>query len=152
VKTGADVTPNNELTGPVRPGQVAAIGRNGVQDVYYFAGAVDDVAIWGRSLRPADIRRIYAAGARSVPLETLIMTIQIQNTVASTEPGYMDLDFNARHAITADRQFLLLSAPSPDGPFTEHPSEMIIKDADIRCRIPTGIGPSTGLYFRIASP
>jgi glycerophosphoryl diester phosphodiesterase len=152
VKTGADVTPNNELTGPVRPGQVAAIGRNGVQDVYYFAGAVDDVAIWGRSLRPADIRRIYAAGARSVPLETLIMTIQIQNTVASTEPGYMDLDFNARHAITADRQFLLLSAPSPAGPFTEHPSEMIIKDADIRCRIPTGIGPSTGLYFRIASP
>ncbi len=153
VKTGADTSPYHTLTGPVRPGQVAAIGRNGTQDAYPFAGAVDDIAIWGRALDPVEIRRIHEAGARSIPLETLIMTIQIQKTGAATDPGYLDLDFNVRHAITADRQFLLLSAPSPSGPFTEHPCEMIIKDADIRCRIPDAATPTaTPRFFRIASP
>ncbi len=62
------------LTNVVLSGQAAALGRKGQSNDYYFAGAVDDVAIWRRALSPADVRRIQRAAASGLPLETLLVT------------------------------------------------------------------------------
>jgi glycerophosphoryl diester phosphodiesterase len=74
-----DVVSGNDYTGfgltnLVLCGQAAAIGRKGQLHDCYFAGAVDDVALWRRALSPADVRRIHGAGAQGRPLETLVMT------------------------------------------------------------------------------
>jgi hypothetical protein len=68
VHTGGDGNPNLFLTNMVRRGQAATIGRNGNENNYYFAGAVDDVAVWRRSLSPVDVRYIYSAGTNGLPL------------------------------------------------------------------------------------
>ena len=48
----ADTHVNSDLNGPVRssPVQVAAIGRDGVNDRYYFDGRIDDLEVWRRGL------------------------------------------------------------------------------------------------------
>jgi hypothetical protein len=45
------------LIGPVRsvPAQVAAFGRNGVGDAYYFDGRIDEIEVWRRGLSPEEI-------------------------------------------------------------------------------------------------
>ena len=70
-QTGADVSPGLGLTGPVLPGQFAAIGRHGDQDESYFSGIVDDVALWRRPLSPDEIVRIHASGSEGIPLERI---------------------------------------------------------------------------------
>lgn len=66
---GADASPDRGLTGPVRTGQFAALGRHGDRDESYFAGAIDDVALWRRPLSPAEILAIYARGQEGLPLD-----------------------------------------------------------------------------------
>ncbi len=73
VRTGADAAPGCGLNRAVMPGQAAVIGRNGAEDDYYFAGAVDDIAIWRRPLFPAEVRRIHAAGRSGVSLDHLTL-------------------------------------------------------------------------------
>ena len=68
---GADASPGRGLTGAVRPGQFAAIGRRGDQDDFYFSGIVDDVALWRRPLSPPEVALIHAAGSEGVPLDGL---------------------------------------------------------------------------------
>ena len=70
-QTGADASPGLGLTGPVLPGQFAAIGRRGDQDEAYFSGIVDDVALWRRPLSPDEIVRIHASGSEGIPLERI---------------------------------------------------------------------------------
>ena len=70
-QAGADASPGLGLTGPVLPGQFAAIGRRGDQDESYFSGIVDDVALWRRPLSPDEIVRIHASGSEGIPLERI---------------------------------------------------------------------------------
>ena len=44
--TGRDGGGGRGLTGNVRAGQHAAMGRNGSESVFWFPGIIDDVAIW----------------------------------------------------------------------------------------------------------
>jgi len=152
IRTGANDTPRHGLTGRVRPGQVAAIGRNGAQSAHYFAGAVDDVAIWNRAIRPAEIRRIHAAGTAGIPLESIIMNIRLEKTAFIPLSRQMEMQFRVKHAIAADRRFLLHSAPRPDGPYGEHPAEMTIENGAVHCRILLENGTTAPRFLRLASP
>jgi hypothetical protein len=51
---------NAGLDDPVRtePAQVAALGRDGVNDRYYFDGRIDEVEVWRRALRGDEIRLV----------------------------------------------------------------------------------------------
>ena len=53
-----DTHTNPSLGASVRSGQVAAIGRNGNADRYYFNGAVDDIRIYDRALTPSEVTAI----------------------------------------------------------------------------------------------
>lgn len=63
--TGNDGAGGVGLTGVVRAGQVAALGRDGATAQYFFGGALDDVAIWRRALAAEEIA--YLAGGGVVP-------------------------------------------------------------------------------------
>jgi len=71
VHVGADATPGRGLTGSVLPGQFAALGRPGDRDDFYFAGAMDDVAIWRRPLALDEIVWIQAAGTEGRPVDAV---------------------------------------------------------------------------------
>lgn len=70
---GHDSTSGTGLTGFVATGQVAGIGRDGVNAQYFFTGAVDDIAIWGRALTQAEIS--YLASGHAVPSAIEPLTI-----------------------------------------------------------------------------
>ncbi len=152
VKTGSDTSLRYGLVRKIRPGQIAAIGRNGTANHSYFQGAVDDVAIWGRALPPTEIRHIHAAGTASRPLEDLIMSIRISNA-SPIHSNQAELRFMVAHAITADRQFRLGYAHHPAGPYTEQPADLTIEGNSVRCQIqfsdPVG---NTPRFYRIESP
>jgi hypothetical protein len=95
--TGGDGAGGRELTQPVRPGQAAAIGRNGLENNYYFAGDVDEVAVWARPLHPAEIRQVHAAGLNGQPLERSVMTVWITNVYPDPANGNMRLDLRVEH-------------------------------------------------------
>ncbi|MEZ5325686.1 MAG: LamG-like jellyroll fold domain-containing protein [Verrucomicrobiales bacterium] len=50
---------HNAPTGPVKAGQVAAIGRNGATAENPFSGAVDDLALWNEALTEAQIATLF---------------------------------------------------------------------------------------------
>ncbi len=53
----ADAHVNPSLVDPVRsiPAQIVAIGRDGLNDRYYFDGRVDEIEVWRRGLSQAEI-------------------------------------------------------------------------------------------------
>ena len=62
------------MTGVVKPGQVSAIGANGGTPTgSYFQGAVDDAALWSRSMGQSEVAAIYNAGRNEAkPLGDLL--------------------------------------------------------------------------------
>jgi hypothetical protein len=50
-----DVHTNAALTGLVKPGQVAALGRDGASNQYYFQGQIDDVKVFDRALGSREV-------------------------------------------------------------------------------------------------
>lgn len=47
--------PSGGANGIVKPGQTAAIGRNGTWNYGYFAGCVADISLWNRALSYPEI-------------------------------------------------------------------------------------------------
>jgi len=47
---------NAALTGLVKPGQVATLGRDGANSQYYFQGQIDNVQVFDRALRPEQLQ------------------------------------------------------------------------------------------------
>jgi glycerophosphoryl diester phosphodiesterase len=70
---GNDSTAGAGLTGNVKSGQAASIGREGPSGGNYFTGMVDDLALWRRALSPAEIERLFAAGQSDLPLGDLLI-------------------------------------------------------------------------------
>ena len=71
VHTGSDSS-GAGLTGNVKTGQGAALGRNGTQVANSFYGAVDDVAVWKRALGIEEIRQLYQQGQQGLSLGDLL--------------------------------------------------------------------------------
>jgi len=69
---GNDSTAGAGLTGNVRPGQVAAMGREGPTGGNYFTGYVDDMALWRRALSAAEIAALFDAGQQGRNLGELL--------------------------------------------------------------------------------
>lgn len=65
---GNDGSGGAGLNGLVRPGQVAAIGRNGAENRYFLDAVIDDLALWHRALSPAEIAHLAAGNAVPLPV------------------------------------------------------------------------------------
>ena len=72
VHTGNDGSSPVGLTGPVKAGQLAAMGREGPTGANYFTGFMDEVAIWRRALSPTEVTAVYKAGLNGVSLNDLL--------------------------------------------------------------------------------
>lgn len=53
-------------TGEVNPGQIAGIGRNGVDPTNFFIGGVDEIALWNRALTEEEVQEVIAGGVSSL--------------------------------------------------------------------------------------
>jgi glycerophosphoryl diester phosphodiesterase len=114
---GHDSTTPVGLTGNVKPGQTAAMGREGPIGGNYFSGMVDDVAIWTRALTPADVASLYQSGLTGLSLGDLL-----RQPTSLILPGPIVLNGSNQVEITFENQgtwttFRLLRADNVAGPF-----------------------------------
>ncbi len=97
VHTGNDNTSPVGLTGNVKPGQHAGIGREGAAGGSYFTGYVDDFAIWNRALNPAEVQKLYQEGQLGSGLADLLRKpsalLQIVNVGLGSKPGELIILF-----------------------------------------------------------
>ena len=166
VHTGSDPTPGRGLTNVVRRGQTAAFGRKGTPGGYYFAGAVDDAAIWRRALSPADVRQIYEAGTNGIPLEKKTMTIWITNVYPvfgdSTNSSDMGVDIRVEHGSLTNQTLRLRSAVLATEPYADqavleggrnHAATFRVPASSLSRNSPSDIRkPSRPNFFQIVCP
>ncbi|HWQ93176.1 MAG TPA: glycerophosphodiester phosphodiesterase family protein [Clostridia bacterium] len=97
VHTGNDGTSPFGLTGRVKAGQTAGIGREGAAGGNGFSGHMDDVAIWNRALTPGEVARIYEKGLLGLSVADLTReatnAIVVKSARLSSSPGVLEIDF-----------------------------------------------------------
>lgn len=147
---GNDNTPGSGLTGVLKSGQAAALGREGPTGGNGFFGTLDDFGIWKRALSAAEIQRLFQAGQLGASLGDLL--IQPTNLLSITAiqviaPGtQLAIDFRNQGPWTA---FQLRRATNVAGPFLPLPG-LIPTDlggGNFRLQFPRGSDPVD--YFRI---
>lgn len=116
--TGNDGSPSG-LTGNVKPGQIAAMGREGPEGGNYFTGFMDDVALWKRALNPTEVQRIFEGGQQGLSLGALLPQatplIEFKSVRPVSAPtASLEIDFQNHGPWQA---FRLLHATSATGPF-----------------------------------
>lgn len=118
VHTGNDASSPLGLTGSVRPGQYAAMGREGPAGGNYFSGELDDVAIWARPLEPAEVLALYAAGKSGLNLGDLLREptplLRVTRCGILPETNLIEIEFSSQGPW---KTFRLLRADRPEGPF-----------------------------------
>ena len=92
VHTGAEGSGNLGLNEEVRPGQIAAIGRNGTESRYWFSGSVDDIAVWRRALSYGEVVQIFEAGTNDVALQIAIDQLERLTVLAAIESDRRMID------------------------------------------------------------
>lgn len=118
VHTAGDSGGGAGLTGIVKPGQVAALGRNGTQSTYPFYGVLDDIAVWSRALSASEVRLLFQHGSRGASIKDLLRKPTHDIVILSskwTEAGFR-ISFQSTGTWQA---FSLLHSPEPTGPFIE---------------------------------
>jgi hypothetical protein len=150
VHTGNDGASPFGLTGAVKSGQNAAMGREGFVGGNPFSGLVDDVAIWRRGLTPREVSEIYARGLGGESLGDLLRQptsqIQFKNVRVVPAQSQLEIDFTC----TGPWQtFRLLKASQFGGPFLRTPAgpPISLGARQYRFTIPK---PAEGpAYFRV---
>jgi glycerophosphoryl diester phosphodiesterase len=120
--TGDDGSSPVGLTGNVKTGQAAAMGREGPTGGNYFTGLVDDVALWKRALAPSEVAQLYQAGLAGAALADLLRQptplIRLLS-IALPQPGnQLQVTFQNQGPW---QSFRLLHAPDLGAPFLEVP-------------------------------
>jgi hypothetical protein len=150
VHTGNDGSGNVGLTGKVRPGQIAAIGRNGSQNTYRFSGMVDDLAIWNRALAPHEVSALFQAGKSGLRLQGLLSLPSAPFKLSTPQfvPGTAQLKLHF-HGDADRTNFYLLHAMTPGGPFqaVSGLTPIALGGGDYRFDYPSGAGLQQ--FFRI---
>jgi hypothetical protein len=93
--TGNDGSSGAGLTGFVRTGQSAAMGRNGTENRYFLDATLDDIAVWHRALSAAELAHLAAGNA--VPLPSTDTPIRLLPP-AMPRPGELTLSWTGGQA------------------------------------------------------
>ncbi len=116
--TGNDGSPSG-LTGNIKTGQLAAMGREGPEGGNYFTGFVDDMALWNRALNPTEVRVLFEGGQQGLSLGALLPQATPLIEFISVRPvsapaDSLEIDFQ-NHGPW--QTFRLLHATGTAGPF-----------------------------------
>lgn len=149
VHSGNDATAPVGLTGNVKPGQAAAMGREGPTGGNYFTGFVDDVAIWKRALTPAEVAAVYKAGVSGLSLGELLRapTSRIQPLSIRVEPAnQIRIQFTNSGPWTV---FRLLRSTTLEGPFVTVPQLTPVKLGPALYEFVYRLSTDASEFFRI---
>lgn len=120
VHTGNDGGSPIGLTGNIKPGQLANIGRDGSTSANYFSGTIDDLAIWKRALKSEEIKNLFEGGTNGLSLEALMSQptplIQLVSARNLAATGSLEIRFKN---LGTWQEFRLWRAASLDEPFEE---------------------------------
>lgn len=115
---GSDSSSPTGLTGKVKSGQVAGIGREGATGGSPFTGYVDDLAVWSRALNPSEVARLFEAGTAGMSLGDLVrqpsglLSVTAVRLAGNGEQAQVDFVSNGPWTT-----FRLLRSGSLEGPF-----------------------------------
>lgn len=147
---GNDNTPGSGLTGVVKSGQVAALGREGPTGGNGFFGQVDDVALWRRALAQTELLKLYQSGQLGLSLGDLLIQPTNLLTITSiqrTLPGpVLAIDFASQGPWTT---FQLRRAASLAGPFLPVAGPPPTDLGGGQYRLSYTLGTNSTAYFRI---
>ncbi|MDD5139572.1 MAG: glycerophosphodiester phosphodiesterase family protein [Verrucomicrobiales bacterium] len=94
---GSDNSPGTGLTGNVKIGQVASMGREGPAGANYFSGMVDDFALWKRALTQTEIQNIFNGGQLGQSLGDLMIqptNLLVITSIIQTPPdAHLEINF-----------------------------------------------------------
>lgn len=147
---GNDSTPGAGLTGNVKIGQVAAMGREGPTGGNGFTGMVDDFALWKRALALSEIQTIYTNGLAGLSLGDLLRqptdTIEFVSVRKTTGPDALEITF---HNLGPWQTFRLLRSAQLNGPFQIVPDLAPVSLGSDQYRFTYPLGADSVEYFRV---
>ena len=150
VHTGADDTSPVGLTGNIKTGQFAAMGREGPDGGNYFTGLLDDVAIWKRALAPAEISQVYRSGLAGLALDDLLRQptalIRMLSVVKAPGTNQLQITFQNRGPW---QSFRLLRSDTQGGPFHIVPGLWPVALPNGTYRFDYGLSDKAGEYFEV---
>lgn len=150
VHTGNDSTSTLGLTGNVKAGQIAALGRNGNQAAYPFSGMIDDLALWSRALGPGEIRRLFEEGQRGASLGDLLRQptplLQVVSAQFLAPEKRVRITFQNHGAWP---RFRLLRSETIEGPFLVVPDLAPTALGDGRYSFEYAPGGKAAEWFRV---
>jgi glycerophosphoryl diester phosphodiesterase len=121
VHSGSDSSSAVGLTGTVKAGQIAALGRNGTQSVYPFSGGLDDLAVWSRALSEAEVKLLYQRGCGGESLGDLIRVPTVEISIGSAVVSGQTLRIQFQNGGNWST-LKLLRATAFEGPFIAVPA------------------------------
>lgn len=151
VHTAGDSGGGVGLTGLVKAGQTAALGRNGTQTSYPFHGVIDDLAIWSRSLSAAEVKLLFLLGSDDgASLKDLLRDPIDKLLIVSA--GWVGTSFQVSFQSTGPWvDFILLHSQRPEGPFTEvHAAQQLSPQNGAKVLTWPQAPRSSDSYFRVA--
>jgi glycerophosphoryl diester phosphodiesterase len=150
VHSGNDSSSLVGLTGNVKSGQLAAMGREGPTGASFFTGFMDDVAIWKRALAPGEIQNLFRRGLAGESLgdllrqpTTLIQWISAQKNVSGAVVELRFKNFGAWQS------FRLLRADRLSGPFLAVAGITPVALGGGEYRFDYPLAASAAEYFRV---
>jgi hypothetical protein len=150
VHTGDDSTTPAGLSGNVKTGQAAAMGREGVTGASYFTGFVDDLAIWRRALAPAEVSQLCEAGLAGMALGDLLRQpttlIRLLSVVQAPAGDQLRITFQNQGPW---QSFKLLRCDSWNGLFLAVPGLAPVTLGDGTSRFDYPLSNKACEYFRV---
>ena len=147
---GSDGGAGTGLTGNVKTGQIAAMGREGPSGGNYFTGMVDDLALWRRALSPAEVRRLFEEGQAGQSLGDLLRQPTALIQFVSVEKDSSANTLAIRFKNLGDWQsFRLLRASQWTESFVAVPGITPVALGNNEYRFDYPLGTNATEYFRV---
>jgi glycerophosphoryl diester phosphodiesterase len=148
---GADGGYGWHMQGIVRPGQSAAMGRNGTDDHGRLACVMDDVALWRRALDGGDVRWIYESGLQGTPLRRLMARLAFEQVVGGWDGSALRLQGQMEYGMTVTNLQFLVS-DRVDGAFTPVAGGQVHDLGDNRFEFEAPIAADGAVFYKIVRP
>jgi hypothetical protein len=148
---GADGGYGWHMQGIVRPGQSAAMGRNGTDDHGRLACVMDDVALWRRALDGGDVRWIYESGLQGTPLRRLMARLAFEQVVGGWDGSALRLQGQMEYGMTVTNLQFLVS-DRVDGAFTPVAGGQVHDLGDNRFEFDVPLAADGAVFYKIVRP
>lgn len=148
VHTGKDGGGGRGLVGAVKTGQIAMLGRNGSANDGWFAGQIDDVAVWRRALSAGEIRTIHRRGLEGYSLQSLVQQLAVAGIGIDPAKEELLLDACLFHGTADSNAFFVERATDVRGPYTSAQVLSVAPLSDIY-RVAVPMPPARPAFFRV---